>query len=147
MANEAILLRDGFALSSGDYRNSTNSGTTHSGPNGSAQYQAVRLSTTAAADHTVGLTTVNGQQVYGILQNKPGVGDAADVAVFGISKAVAGATSVVTGVKLMADSSGCLIAYASAAGVTSCGMALTTPAAAGEVFTAYIWGAGPGSVA
>jgi len=140
MAFEASLQHYGAALAGADYRNSTLSGTTHTGPSGSPQYQAVRLST--VADNTVLLTTVSGQIAFGILQNKPNTGEAADVGIFGVSKAVAGATSVAAGVRLMVDSSGCLIAYASAADKAAIGIALTTPAAAGEIFSAAIYGFG-----
>lgn len=142
MANEGIALRDGFGLAGIDFRDSTFTGTTHLGPNGSLQYSAVRLST--LADHTFLGCTVSGQLAYGIIQNKPSTGEAADVIVFGISKAIAGATSVAAGVDLMVDSSGNLIAYASGATVSRIGRALTTPAAAGEVFTAAIYGFGIG---
>lgn len=140
MANESNLTKIGWLLAGGDFRNSTLSGTTHSGNNGSAQFQAVRVST--VADLTVLLCTASGQPAFGILQNKPSTGEAADVAVFGVSKAVAGATSVVAGVEVMVDSSGCLIAYASAAGRAAMGIALNTPSAAGELFDMAIYGFG-----
>lgn len=147
MAEDSPLLHDGWSISTGDYRNSTLSGTTHMGYNGSAQYQAVRL-TTAGSDSVIGLCTAAGQAAYGILQNKPGVGGTADVGIFGLSKAVAGTTTVTAGIKLMVDSSGCLIPYASAAGQVSIGYAKTSAAAVGEVFTAVIYGYGAqGSVA
>lgn len=146
MANEGPLLHDGTLIAGGDYRNSTLSGTTHGGNGGSPQFQAVRLST--ATDRTVLLTTANGQQVYGILQNKPSSLEAADVGFWGVSKAIAGTTTVLAGGRLMADSSGFMIPYASAAGVADCGYALMTPTAVGEVFTMFITGlAGKGSIA
>lgn len=147
MATESPLIHDGSqTVAGGDYRNSTNSGTTHGGNGGSPQFQAVRIST--VADRTVLLCTASGQPAYGILQNKPFTGEAADVGIFGVSKAVAGATSVAAGLKLMVDSSGQLIAYASSSGAVAIGVALETPAAAQQVFTAFIWGmGGPGSIA
>lgn len=148
MATESPLFHDGSqTISVADYRNSTNTGTTHMGPSGSAQFQAVRLST--LVDRTVLLCTATGQPIYGILQNKPQLGEAADVGFFGVSKVICGATaSITSGVKLMADSSGCMIAYSSAAGQASCGFAIETPSAPSAVFTAFIYGgAGPGSIA
>lgn len=146
MATESPLLHLGWLAAGADYRNSTNSGTTHAGDNGSPQFQAVRVST--VEDLTVLLCTASGQQALGILQNKPNDGEAADVGVFGVSKAVAGTTTVIAGLKLMVDSSGCLIPYASAAGQCSIGVALESPATVGQVFSAMIYGYGAqGSVA
>ena len=147
MAVDGPGLDDGFALAGIDFRDSTFTGTTHLGPNGSLQYSAVRLST--LADHTVLGCTVAGQLAYGIIQNKPSTGEAADVRFLGISKAIAGATSVVAGLDLMVDASGYLVAYASGATVARFGRAITTPAAVGEIFTAAIYGfgAGGGSIA
>lgn len=148
MATESPLLHDGSQTVAGaDYRNSTNSGTTHAGPSGSPQFQAVRLSTTA--ERTVNLCTASGQPIYGILQNKPYTGEAADVGIFGITKAVAGTTTVTAGSDVMTDSSGCMIPYTSAAGQARAGRSLTSPAAVGEVFTmaVYGFGAGGGSIA
>lgn len=148
MATESPLIHDGAqTVAGGDFRNSTNSGTTHAGPNGSMQFMAVRLST--VADRTVLGTTAAGQQVYGILQNKPYTGEAADVGIFGVSKAVAGTTTVVAGGLLEADSSGCVIPYSSAAGIAALGIALETATAVGAIVSValYGFGRGGGSVA
>lgn len=146
MAVEAPLLHIGYLQSTGDYRNSTLSGTTHTGPNGSPQYQFVKVST--VGDLAVQLCTAAGQVTLGVLQNKPGVGDAADVGYGGISKVVCGTTTVLAGGKIMTDSSGCAVAYSSAAGVASAGIAVMTPQSVGEVFSAFIFGpSGPGSIA
>lgn len=143
MATEGPSIHDGAQTVSGtDFRNSTYSGSTRLGPSGSGQFAAVRLST--VADRTVLGCTISGQQIYGVLQNKPAVGDAADVLIFGVSKVVCGTTSVVAGLKIMADSSGNMVAYSSAAGVNACGIALETPPSAGAVFTAAIYGFGLG---
>lgn len=148
MATESPLLHDGsHTVAGSDFRNSTYSGSTRLGPSGSGQFAAVRLST--VADLTVLGCTVSGQQIYGILQNKPNTGEAADVGIFGVTKAVCGTTTVVAGVKVMADSSGNMVAYSSAAGVNACGIALETPPSVGAVFTMalYGFGVGGGSVA
>ncbi|MGH6821928.1 MAG: capsid cement protein [Methylocella sp.] len=52
------------------------------------QYYPVKLT----AARTVGLATTGGENIYGILQNKPNTGDVADVCIFGICKAIAGGT-------------------------------------------------------
>lgn len=143
MSIEAILQRFSF-LSTGDYRDSTITGTTRMGPNGSAQFLAMRMSTLASLDQSVGLTTADGQPAVGILQNKPSTGAAADVAIFGVSKVVAGTTTISYGIDLMADTSGCMIAYSSAAGKAKVGRAMNTPTAIGEVFSALLYGAGNG---
>src|SRR4051812_47110957 len=101
MANESPMISWGWGISGFDARNSTNSGTTRGGPSGSGQFLAVIVST--AADLTVLLSTVAGDKCIGILQNKPSTGIAANVAVFGMSKAVAGAT-ITAGQELMNSS-------------------------------------------
>jgi hypothetical protein len=57
------------------------------------------------ADNSVNLCTADGEFVFGILQNKPGSGDAAEVWPVGISKAQVG-TTVAAGDKFTVDSSG-----------------------------------------
>lgn len=150
MAYEAILQMDGVSfVSTADLRNSTLSGTTRMGPNGSGQFLAVKPSTSNAGVAYV--TTASGQQGYGIVQNKPYVGEAMSIAVFGVSKVVAGTTTITAGGDLMVDSSGCLIPYSSAAGQNRFAKQVgnTLPTAVGEVFSAFIYsgGQGGGSIA
>lgn len=140
MANESPLLHDGWNVSNVDFRNGSVTGTTRLGPSGSGQFLAVRLST--SADNTIVACTAAGAHAYGILQNKPSTGVAADVGFFGVSKAVAGSTTVVSGIDLMVDSSGCLIPYTTSSGQYRFGLAKTTPSAVGEVFTAFVYGCG-----
>lgn len=102
----------------------------------------MRLST--VADRTVLGCTVSGQAIYGILQNKPGIGDAADIGIFGVTKAVCGTTTFTAGQQVQADSSGNMIVYSSAGGVFACGRALETPTAPGAVFTMAVYGFGFG---
>ncbi len=97
----------------------------------------MRLST--VADRTVLGCTVSGQQVYGVIQNKPSTGLAADVGIMGVSKVVCGTTSVSAGSKIQADSSGNAVAYSSAAGIYAAGVALETPTAAGQIISAFIY--------
>lgn len=121
-------------------RNSTYSGSTRLGPNGSAQFLCVRLST--AEDRTVYLTTADGVNAYGILQNKPSTGVAADVGIWGISKAVSGSTAIAAGMSLMAGSSGALIPFSAAANAVRVGRSLEAVAALGQIFTMQFYSVG-----
>ena len=143
MATESPLIHDGSQTISGfDARNSAQSSTVRMGPSGSGQFLAVRLSTTA--DRTTLLSTVTGAQIYGILQNKPSTGIAADIGIFGITKAVGGSTFG-SGVDLMADTSGCLIPYTTTTtNQDRVGRSHETVSAVGQVFTAALYGFGQG---
>jgi len=105
MTTESPLIHDGSQntlSTASDFRNSTNTGSTLAGPSGSGQFLAVVLSTTV--DRTCALPATGGSSglpIYGICQNKPRPGEAIDVGIFGISKAVAGAT-IVRGNEVMA---------------------------------------------
>lgn len=140
MANEGPKQDWGWGISGFDARDSLITGTTRNGPNGSAQFLAVGLST--AADLTVLLSTVAGSRVMGILQNKPSLGVAADVTVWGFTKAVAGLT-ITPNQELQVSSTapGTLIPFSSAAGTYAIGVA---PAGAtiGSLFSAYLYGTG-----
>lgn len=144
MATESPLIHDGSQTVSGfDARNSTLSGTTRSGPNGSGQFLAVQLSTTTS--RTVNLTTVAGMKIYGILQNKPSTGIAADVGIFGVSKAVAGGTiNPGQEVAVSSTAAGSLIAYSSAAGIYPVGRAIES-AVVGQIFSVALYGFGGGA--
>lgn len=150
MAVEAILFTDGaLNISTADYRNSTFSGTTRMGPSGSGQFLAVKQSTVTAG--VVYPTTLAGQPAYGIMQNKPYIGEVASVAIYGISKAVAGTTTITPGGDVMVDSSGCMTPFSSAANQSRFGRQVgsVVPAAVGEVFSVALYGIGlgPGSIA
>lgn len=97
MATESPLIHDGGNLTlstSFDARRSSITGTTLNGPNGSGQYYPVVMST--ANDRQVQLSSVTAPSTFapvvGILQNAPGPGQAADVGIFGVTKAIAGLT-------------------------------------------------------
>lgn len=138
MATESPLIRDGSQTVSGfDARNSSITGTTRLGPNGSGQFLAVQLST---VERTVSLTTASGANAYGILQNKPSTGIAADVGIFGISKAVAGSTAITPGLDLIADSSGALAPVAASTTSMKIARALEAATAVGQIFTVYLYG-------
>src|SRR5512143_3332242 len=103
MANESPLIHDGAQCVLGfDARNSTFTGTTLAGVNGSGQYLAVRLSTLADRTVLLASTVATMTPAYGILQNKGSTGQVADVGVFGVSKAICGATANITGGVLLA---------------------------------------------
>lgn len=148
MATESPLLHDGGqCVMNFDARRSSITGTTLPGPNGSGQYLAVGLSTTV--DRLVTLPSTGGStgiRCYGILQNAPSTGMAADVGIFGISKAVSGSTAINAGSDLCLSSTaqGVLIPYSSGAGVVKIGFSLEAAAAVGAVFTMMIYGAGNG---
>ena len=91
MATESPLLHDG-------------SQTTAAADLSSSQFYAVKIT----AARAVNLASTGGEYIYGILQNKPTSGQAADVGILGISKAIAGA-AYSAGVALMTDTSGRLI--------------------------------------
>lgn len=140
MTVENLLQCDGTMPSTGDYRNTTvNGGTTYRGPNGSAQFLGMKISTS----RVVGLSTTAGAQIYGVLQNKPSAGEAANVAVFGITKAVAGSTFP-NGTDLECSSSGDFIPYSSAAGINRCGRAIEDVTAVGQIFSMALYGFGQG---
>lgn len=150
MATESPLIHDGGNLllsTAADFRNSTNTGSTLAGPNGSGQFLAVVLSTTV--DRTVQLPSTATAQFkpIGICQNKPRPGEVVDVGVLGVSKAVAG-LAVVRGSDLALSSTlaGTLVPFSTAVGAQPCARAYES-AAAGQVFTCFVYGVGaPGGV-
>src|SRR3954471_8367514 len=91
MATEGPLIHDG-------------SQTTAAADLSSSQFLAVKIT----AARSVNLASTGGEVAYGILQNKPTSGQAADVGILGISKAVGGA-AFSAGAQLMTNTSGQLI--------------------------------------
>lgn len=59
------------------------------------QFKMVKIT----AENTVNLPTVKGEGILGILQNKPRLGEAADVMALGVSKLVAGAGGLAAAVQ------------------------------------------------
>ena len=130
MATEGPFLHDGSqCVAAANYSNSA--GLT--GPQGSAMFMAVVLT---AAGRTVALASAIGQQIYGILQNKPTLGQAADVGFIGPMKANAGGT-IAAGAILMTNAVGALIAWTAGSGYAQVGYAIEA-AVAGQIFTAMI---------
>lgn len=138
MAVEGPRLDLGYLLSTADYRNSTLSGTTHMGNLGSAQFSFMHISTVGTL--TAGLTTVAGAVSHGVLQNKPNAGEACDIAIFGVSKVIAGTTTITAGSRVMSDSSGAATPLTT--GLYPVAVALETPTAVGQIFSAALFGFG-----
>lgn len=109
-ATESPLIHDGSQmtadadLSGPAAYNPGGTGAALAGQLSSGQFLAVKIT----GARTVGLTSSSVDQAYGILQNKPATGQAADVGIMGVSKAVAGAI-VTAGNFLMSDTSGRLV--------------------------------------
>ncbi len=148
MATESPLIHDGSQTvlsTAADARRSSITGSTLPGPNGSGQFLVVQLSTTVDRTVTVASTApgVYPAPVYGILQNTPGPGQAADVGIFGVSKAVTGSTSFVRGALLCASSTlGGTVSPWSSGGVNQpTAIALETPTATAAVISVF-WYAG-----
>ena len=136
MATEAPLIHDGAqTIAVANYGNTQSL----AGPSGSGQFLCVALS--GSVDRTVVLATAAGQQIYGILQNKPGLGQAADVGIFGITKAVAGA-AITRGAPLMAASTGAVIAWTSTSNKVQIGYALESASAISQVITMFLGNTG-----
>lgn len=148
-ATEGPFIKDGgqcILSTAADFRNSTLTGTTLSGPSGSGQFLAVVLSTTVGRTCQLPSTVSAQFKAYGICQNKPRAGEAIDVVIFGISKVVAGSTTIANGQDLVLSSTaaGTLIGFSTAVGTTPIGRSLEAPTAIGQVFTAAIYGFGVG---
>jgi len=69
------------------------------------QYHVVK-SVGSATPYAVQLVSAETDVAYGILQNKPNVGEAAVVRVLGTSKLVRGGTAVTEGVQVTTDANG-----------------------------------------
>jgi len=129
MTTEAPLQKDGAQCVAG--ANLWNPGTALFGPNGSAQFLLVALS----AARTVSLNTAAGGLCYGVLQNSPAQGQAADVAINGISKVVVGA-AVTAGQELQSDTNGRAITFSSGRKV---GLALESAAGANAMISMLVY--------
>ena len=129
MTTEAPLFKDGAQCqAAANYWNPT---TALYGPYGSGQFLAVYIS----GPRTVALQTSNGGLCYGILQNAPALGQAADVAIGGVTKVVVGA-AVTAGQELQSDTSGRAITFSSGRKI---GMALESATAANAMIAMLIY--------
>jgi hypothetical protein len=102
MSTEGVMLRDGNSIAGANFSKTAGL----AGPNGSAQFLAVKFST--AADRTYLLVAGANARSDGILQNAPVSGDSCDVCFEGECKAVYGGT-VAAGDYLTTDSSARLV--------------------------------------
>lgn len=133
MATEGVLLHDGAqCVAAADYSNTA----ALLGQGGSGQFYGVYVS----AARTVAIGNALGKRIYGILQNKPKLGEAADVGVLGPSKMLANGT-IAAGAQLMSDAGGLVITWTAGSGYTQIGVALEA-AVAGQIFTGYVYGPG-----
>jgi hypothetical protein len=136
-----------YSLSTADdARRSSITGTTLSGPNGSGQFNWVYTSTTKDFQARLASTLFAQStlvQVIGILQNTPGPGEACDIGYVGVSKVIAGSTSITNGTLLQQAStlagiaSGQVMPWQTGSG-PPIGYALETPTSSGAVFSAMI---------
>lgn len=137
MATESPLIRDGAqTVAAANYGNTQSL----AGPSGSGQFLAVALS--SAVDRTSVLASVQGQQIYGILQNKPAAGEAADVGIFGITKAVVGAAGSTRGHTQMVDATGAITDWVAGSANAQIGYALET-GASGAIISLFVGATSP----
>lgn len=129
MATEGPLIHDGAQCTAA--ANYYNPSSALDGPNGSGQFLFVYVS----AARVVTVQTSSGGAVYGILQNTPASGQAADVGIMGISKVVAGA-AITAGANLMCDTAGRAIAQTSTNIIAA--VALEAATAANQIITVAI---------
>lgn len=135
MATESPLISDGSeTVAAANYWNPASA---LAGPSGSGQFLAVALSTAVA--RTSVLASVLGQQIYGVLQNKPNIGEAADVGLFGISKMVVGSAGVTFGAAIMVDATGAAINWTAGSAYSQIGRSLET-IASGGIATVFLSG-------
>jgi hypothetical protein len=95
------------------------------------QYRAVVVDSTGR----VARNTANGGSVYGVLQNDPGLNQAATVMIDGMTKMRAGA-AVAVGAKVMSDTAG--RAITATTGLQVLGTALVAAAAEGEIISVQL---------
>lgn len=138
MATESPLIHDGSQTTAN--ANYFNPVSALAGPGGSGQYLCVILS--QVADRKVILSSVLGTAVYGVLQNKPALGQAADVGIFGITKVVVGASGSTRGKQQMVDATGAVTDWVSGAASVQIGEALES-GASGAIIPMFINHASP----
>jgi hypothetical protein len=137
MATESPLIHDGAqTVAAANYGNSAGL----PGPGGSGQFLAVALS--QATDRTSVLASVSGQQIYGILQNKPALGEVADVGIFGVTKAQVGASGSTRGKPQMVDATGAVTDWVANAGNAQIGNAIES-GAVGALITLFVGAPSP----
>lgn len=122
MASESPLVRDGAqTVAAANYYNP---GSVLAGPGGSGQFLAVALS--SSANRTSVLASVAGQQIYGVLQNKPVAGEVCDVGIVGVTKAMVGSAAATRGHAAMVDATGAFTDWTSTGNKAQVGYFLET---------------------
>lgn len=116
-ATDTPILQDGAQTTAGTDLSGVT--TTLEGWQGSGQFLAVILT----GARTVGLPTASTNAIYGVLQNKPAAGQAADVALEGVCKAMSGGV-INAAAAVMATSNGDFVAWTSGSGYTLVGYAV-----------------------
>lgn len=141
---ESPLIHDGsqnILSTAFDFRNSTLTGSTLAGPNGSGQFLGVFVSAarTISLCSTTFLNLSTVSVFYGICQNKPRPGDAVDVGIFGVTKMVCGSTSITPGTALQMSSTnaGVVVPWAGGNG-RPIGFAIEGSLTVGQVFAGFI---------
>jgi hypothetical protein len=135
MATEGPLIHDGSQttansnLSGPAASNPGGTGAALAGQNDSGQFLVVKL----VGARLVDLVTANSDAVYGVLQNKPATGQAADVGIAGVTKLTAGGT-IAAGNAVMAATTGVAVVATS----TFAFAVALEAAVAGDIFTARI---------
>jgi hypothetical protein len=135
MATEGPLIHDGSQttansnLSGPAATNPGGTGSTLAGQNGSGQFLIVKL----VGARLVDLVTANSDTVYGVLQNKPAAGQAADNGISGITKLMAGGT-IAAGAAVMPATTGVAV---TATGTYGFAVAIEA-AVTGDIFTARL---------
>ena len=146
MALESPLIHDGSQTTSAvdasksgaNYYGIATSGLAPGSAAGSGQFLFVTIS--GARQVTPAGTA--GVQVYGVLQNAPKSGEAADVGILGITKIVTGSGGVTAGNPIMTDAHGCAVNWSSGSGYAQAGYAIET-VAANAVATCFIGATSP----
>lgn len=137
MASESPLIHDGAqTVAAANYSNTQSL----AGQSGSGQWLAVALS--SAANRTSVLASVQGQQIYGVLQNKPIAGEVADVGIFGVTKAMVGSAGATRGHTLMVDATGAFTDWTAGSAYAQVGYAIETGAST-QVISMFIGATSP----
>ena len=139
MATESPLLHDGSKTVAAAAYNNTQS---LAGPSGSGQFLGVALS--QSVDRTSVLVSATGQQGYGILQNKPKLGEVCDVGIFGITKAVVASAGSTRGKPQMFTSTGAVTDWTTGSSYAQIGYAPES-GSSGQIIT-MVYGATPPKV-
>ena len=130
MATEGPLIHDGSqCVATSNYGKGV---VGLAGPGSSGQFLAVYIN----ASRSVGICATAGAEAYGILQNDPPSGAAADVGILGVTKAVAGSNAITAGGNLATDASGRLVAATGTQNVIA--VAIEASSATNQIITVSI---------